>query len=425
MVLVIAGAGGASAWWATRQDPPEWFVCTLPPVPVADVDREVAYYVKRTERTRSGLDQAALAQAYLAKAQRAGEDEWFAHAEQSALESLRSLPVSNSAARVVLAEVAVAHHDFSRAIALATDALREDARCGGALALLVVCHLATGELERADDAARTLIKYFPSQRSWTLAAQVAAAHGQDDRALEHFTRAVRVDELGAPEQSAKTRATLARHLLHRGHLDLARRVCREALRLVPAHPNGLEVMAEIEARDGRLDEAERLALLAFRTWGHPELLLPTAEALARAGEVERATALWAEAERGLRAEVLAGCAHHGLLARLLLARGRGADLREALQLTTFEVSRRRDAKTLAVHVWALERTGRLEDARSVVVGALAQGTQDPELFVRAGIVEESFGSPELAATFYRRALAVDPGQPDALLALERERRTSM
>ncbi|NJM95680.1 MAG: hypothetical protein HC792_05785, partial [Acaryochloridaceae cyanobacterium CSU_5_19] len=101
--------------------------------------------------------------------------------------------------------------------------------------------------------------------------------------------------------------------------------------------------------------------------------------------------------------------HRRDLAKLLLARGRHADLPEALALIQAEVKIRRDSETLKTLAWALSRLERYGEAQTVLRDAISLGTQDASLFYQASLVEvAALSNQDQAKVYAQKALVIDP-----------------
>src|SRR5262249_43241924 len=137
---------------------------------------EIAFYQSRIARTpESGLDRAELAGAYLKMARVTGDLGWYLLAEDTARQSLVNLPVSNTAATLVLARVAEARHDFTTAIRLAGAAGPSEE----ALPIVVTSNLARGDVPGAARAAADFLATDPSLQAYALRALVEVARGRD------------------------------------------------------------------------------------------------------------------------------------------------------------------------------------------------------------------------------------------------------
>ncbi len=367
----------------------------------ADIGSEIAALEANVSRDpTAALDRAALASLYLKKAKAVNDPAAYGASHDMARKSLELLPHDNPGAKMTLAGIAEARHDFPEARRLACEVLKDRPGHPEALALLVTAGLGVGAWDEALRAAEELSDWLPTMGSWTLLALALEARGRDFEASHAFHAAISAEDLGESEGSAWARALLARHFMRRGRMAEARDLLNEALRIVPVHPKALGLLAELEARQGRTQAAERLYTRAFQKTRDPHFLIDLAVTLAGRGDAAGADARFAEAESLLRQEIAAGeFGHRGELTHMLLHRGRPEDLPEALVLANEEARRRRDLETLENLAWALSRAGRWLEARAVVREAIASGARRPELYSRAAEVERALGNSSRAGAF--------------------------
>lgn len=376
------------------------------------LEAEIAFYQERiSHHPGDGLDLAALAGAYLRMARATGNLSWFLLAEQAARRSLVNLPFHNDAATLIVARVAEARHDFAEAIRLAQQVGEKDE----ATSILVTSHLALGRADLARQAAEALVARTPGLGAWMLRGLVRAAQGDDEGAVADFTRAIAAEEAGELGGSAMARTYLGRLYARRGQPETARRLYTETLRFLPQYPPALIQLAELDARAGDYAAAERhLSQVVTITDASPTVfdhvvLRGLARLRLLRDDRAGAEAIWERAERRLRRDVTEGTfGHRRELARLLLERGRPADLPEALRLMEAEARARRDPETLDVLAWALMRAGRWDQARDAMREALRWGLRDAGLAYRAGIIEQGLGHRREARRYFDAARAADP-----------------
>ncbi|MEO0827411.1 MAG: tetratricopeptide repeat protein [Cyanobacteria bacterium J06642_9] len=363
------------------------------------LERSISFYQGRVQRNpEDGLDQAALASAYLKMVRATGNDSWYLLAEQSAQQSLTKLPFDNDGAVLVLARIAEAKHDFAEANRLA-----EQASGPEALAIIVTSKLAIGQVEAADAAANTLVDLNPSLGSLTLRALTRSARGDQDGALRDFQQAIAAEELSEPRGSAWTRTLLGRVYFQQGNSALASQLYREALQIVPDYPLAQLYLAELETRLGHYRTAQQYYLQV----NDPVALHGIARIQALQGKA--ADAPWETAETALRQHIDENAlGHRRDLAHLLLERGNTEDVPEAIALMQAEANNRRDAKTLDLLAWSLSRAGRWQEAQQIIQEALASGIQDAGIFYRAGVIETALNRASQANRYFRLAQEIDP-----------------
>ncbi len=331
--------------------------------------REIAFYQARVEQNPAdGLDLVALAGAYLSKARVTGENAWYTLAESAATRSLARLPVYNAGARLVLAEVASAHHDFPKSLEVIESLLKSEPRNASAISLRTSVELARGDLGLARRDADRLVLAMPNPANLTLRATTLEGLGDAAAARRDFERALRLEDADDVFTSARVRALFGRYWVRLGKTDLARGLLLESLRIAPNYPLAALYLANLELDAGHLGRAEELFTSLRGVQGSPSTydhaaLLGLARIRTRQGSPE-AVALWTQAITTLRLEVAHGAfGHRRELARALLERGQVADVEEAYTNAKLEAELRHDAETLEVLRLARQRCGDVASCR--------------------------------------------------------------
>ncbi len=316
--------------------------------------REIAFYQARVNaRPDDGLDLVALAGVYLSKARVTGENAWFVLAEQAAQRSLAALPVYNSGAHLVLAEVLQAKHDFVAALKIVAKVLQSEPRHAGALALRSSIYLARGDLDLALQDADTIGQNNPSLGVLVLRATILEAQGRLEQAEQSFLQALKLEDADDVFASARTRALFGRYWLRRGDLKTSQLLLEQSLQIAPKYPLALLQLAQLELQNENFSKAELLFGNLRGVQGSPSTydhaaLLGLAQ-VSTATQQKNAPALWQAAIAQLRLEVRQGAfGHQRDLAKALLERGQNRDLPEAYQNAQQELQIRHDSETKAV-----------------------------------------------------------------------------
>jgi tetratricopeptide (TPR) repeat protein len=395
-VSVGAAVGAALLWGQAFGGPSRVAPYRFRLLSTAAPEAELAVLRERLEKTPdSALDLAALASVQLRLRR-------YDDAEKSARRSLELLPVYNGGAKLALAGVLQARHDFAGAARLAEDVLREQPRDPAAADLRITLSLALGRVDEAVRRADDLADRLPTTGPLTQRALALEAAGRDGEALHDYERAIALEDVGEADRSSRARAMLARFHLRRGRVGLARDLLVEAVRIHSHNAAALALLGDVELLRGARDEAVRRYEEAFHaSGGDPAYVVKVARA-------KKDAALLARAESTLRDRVAKGPGgHRRTLAELLLL-DRGA-AGEALGLLLEEAETRRDAETLGLLSEALLRSGRARDARAVVREALATGVRSAPLYARAASVERQLGNAARAELYDR--LAREAGAP--------------
>ena len=92
----------------------------------------------------------------------------------------------------------------------------------------------------------------------------------------------------------------------------------------------------------------------------------------------------------------------------LLDHGAKADVNRVLAKTRVEMKTRHDVYGYDLFAWALYKQGHYAAAHDAMVHALAQHTEDAQLYYHAGMIERAVGNTTLARTYLDQALALNP-----------------
>lgn len=424
-LFAAATTGAWVAWRATSSGLP-----SVPPYrhgtssSAASFEAQKAFYRERLRKNPSGyLDLVQLAGLLLDEARATGETRLYDEAESLARRSLDNFSSDNPGARLVLAEVAEARHDFLGAIRLAREALEKDPTSQFALSTLATSHLALGDVVRASEYADRLLDLRPTIGAYTIHALVSLARGNEAEAIYDLERGIAVEDVGEAGASSKARALLGRHYLSRGEHRLAEAYLRAALAIQPHHSLALGLMGDLEAARGDSSRALSFYTEAFQRSGATVYLLERCNLLRSLGRTEEANRLWDQAERVIRKRMTDGrYGHPHELVRLMLDRGRPEDVSSAVRIAAREAASRRDPSTLLLLARAYAAAGRHGDAREAVRQALRTGWKDAGAYYQAGLAHYAAGDPGRAGFYLSRALELNPRHAGAAEALRRAHR---
>jgi tetratricopeptide (TPR) repeat protein len=385
--------------------PPKGTITTL-------LRAEIAFYEGRIARNpEAALDRSGLANAYLKEARTTGDLRWYLLAGQTARASLARLNVNNDGALLALARVAEARHDFPESMRLAGAAGPSEE----ALPIIVTSSLARGDVPTAGRAVTKLLATDPSLRAYALRALVEIAQGLDTEAEADYKRALAMEEPEEVASSAWVRSLYGRFLYQHGRFDEAHALFTDALGILPQYPLALTDLAVLELRQGRYEAAiDHLTRIVTVTRDAPNVydhvvLRGVAQARDLQGRHAEAARFWADAEVRLRQDATSGAyGHRRELARLLLTRGRDADVPEALRLMRQELAVRADPDTLDTMAWALSRAGRWDEAQRTMRRALRWGVRDARYFYRGASIAARLRDTEGTRAYMRLMRAIDP-----------------
>lgn len=235
----------------------------------------------------------------------------------------------------------------------------------------------------------------PGPQAYARAAQVRWITGDLEGAIEAMTLAARASDTRDPSSAAWFRSRLAQYEREAGHEDRAEAWIGSALALEPDHPSSLWTRGVARLAAGRAGEAIAPLARAVEVEPLPEYEWALAEALRAAGRAKDAAA--AEARLVERGE-----SEDPRTLALYLATTR-RDPARALRLAERELVSRQDVLTLDVMALALERVGRIDEARSYSERALARGTRSARLYLHAAEIARAAGDAAMEARMGREA----------------------
>jgi tetratricopeptide (TPR) repeat protein len=424
IVLVISTIGlissNPSSNHVTKQPNPEAYAFALNLPGTTDrkqsIQREIELHqTKLQQDPNSGMNLAALASGYWKMGKATGEVSWYLLAEQTANQSIAALPFENASAKLTLAQVAQARHDFKIARSIALDILKSKPNSDEARAVLVTCALATGDLAMAQSHVKVLVDQAQNLSTLTLQALLEEAQGKPT-AIETFKLAIETEEVGDVGPSALARVLLGRHFYRQGNLDRAESLYQEALRILPRYPLALMYQAALQTRRGQYTEADRTydqvisySQQSSNIYDHTIL---RGKAKIKQLKNEPYQDLLQQAEQLLRKDTNAGHSSGGFghrreLAQLLLDRNSTQNAAEALALMQDEIKVRQDAQTWSTLAIALSANDRLPEARKAIQSALKSGVQNPAFLMQAAQIEQKIGDQDRAKSYEAKAKLID------------------
>ena len=317
---------------------------------------------------RGGRDdlRPALAEAYLQRARETADPSYYAKAE-----TVLGTPRTEEAFATA-GELALARHDFKRALTLS-------ARAGAIGAPIRVDALVElGRLDAAERELQAMIDRRPNLAGYARVSYVRELRGDLPGAVEAMRLAVAAGGPAA-ENVASVNALLGELERRRGRRTAARRAVAQALALVPGH-------AAAELGLARLDhDTERLARLVERL-PLPEYVIALGEAELAAGKPAQRTFALVTAQRRLLA-----AAGVGTDVELAVFEADHGDPEQAVALARSGYAAAPSARAADALGWALTRAGKPIQGLRYAREALRHGAVDPLWLAHAGLAKEAAG----------------------------------
>lgn len=366
--------------------------------------------------------QLELVEAYLQRGRETEESSYHLKAEQTLLAALEMYP-ENLALLTAMGRVSLGMHQFEDAKVWGTRALERDNDSAVAHAVVADAQIELGEYEGALQHVQAMLDIDPDVNAYTRAAYLRELYGDVEGALAAHERSVEIMRpLGEPAASA--RSTLGDLYFQIGRAEDAKRMYTDALRIFPGHLGSREGLAQVLSSQGdsagALKEYEKL-IEARPDVGHlagaGDILAGMGDSEAAKGYYDRALAFVSQLE-GLdrflyTREIVMFYADHGL------------NTEEAVRLAKEELAIRKDIYGYDALAWALYNHGSYEEAAEMAGQSMRLGTQDPNLFYHAGLIEMALGDKAAASGHFERVIEINPQfqapgdhpSPDTLVVL--------
>jgi tetratricopeptide (TPR) repeat protein len=340
-----------------------------------------------------------LAQAYLQKVRESGDASYYSRAEGVLAKAPR-----NAERAVAEAQLALARHDFGRALALGMRARRLAPEVAAPYAVVVDALIELGRYDEAGRALQRWVDIKPNLSSYARVSYFRELHGDLAGAAAAMQAAISAGG-DVAENGAYVQTLLGNIEAQRGRLPAAEHAYRAALARFPGYVPATAGLARVEATRGRLERS-------IAAWRRVVARLPLPEYVVGLGETELAAGRRAAARRDL--------ALVGAEERLLRANGVDTDV----DLAVFEASHGRSGRAVALARrawaaapsvrsadalgWALTRAGRSEEGLAYARRALRLGTRDALFLFHAGVAAKRSGHRALARHWLAASLRDNP-----------------
>jgi tetratricopeptide (TPR) repeat protein len=252
-----------------------------------------------------------------------------------------------------------------------------------------------GRLKEAAVAYQKMVDLKPSPQGYIRAAHMRWLKGDLGGAIEIMRMAAGSSTPRDPESAAWTYARLALYELQAGNIKGAQQAVEQALSFQEHYPAALLARGRVLLARGKPADAIEPLRRAARNNPLPEYQWALAEALHDAGRADEARTVEAQlAQQG-------GATDPRTFALFLTSRGQQVET--AIRLAEKELTVRSDVFTLDTLAWSLAAAGKIEEARSSMERALAEGTKDARLFYHAGVIAASAGEKQKAREWLGKA----------------------
>jgi tetratricopeptide (TPR) repeat protein len=378
---------------------------SVPPQPLADVDRAIGVWSANLDRDPADFVAATqLAELYLGRARLTSDAGDLERAFDASVRALDAHP-DLAAARLLQAQVRLAQHDFEGARRQALAILADHPGLPHAIAALGDAELELGAYEAAAETYERLAAATSGPAVLARQARLESITGNLDRA-----RALAVEALAGVVDATDVAVTEVAwyHTLEgslafqAGDLDAAAAAYRAAVDAWPSSAAALAGLARVRAAAGESAQAIELYRRSIA-------VAPTLDAAAALGDLLAATGHADEANASF--DQVRALAALGLTDRqwALFLANHQEDPAQAVEVAAADLERRPDVYAHDAYAWALYAAGRFAEADAAMRQARAHDTEDAFLDYHAGMIAAALGEDGEARTLLAAALARNPG----------------
>jgi tetratricopeptide (TPR) repeat protein len=386
LVVVGVGFGKKTFWLASERSgakdsavqPAACRFVLAPPISVdTSIDQAIqqqqAVIMKGRSSDAAGFER--LGWLFVKKARLSFDAGFYKLAEQCAA-CLEARGASGPDTLLLRAHVLQSLHHFSAAEAVARELvkLRERPFDYGVLGDILIDQ---GKLHEGAAAYQKMVDLRPDLQSYARAAHVRWLTGDLDGAIELMQLATTAGSPNDPESAAWAFTRLSLYQLQRGATKQAMQSSEAALALQSDYAPAMLARGRILLAVNRPGDAVVELRRAVNLNPLPEYQWTLADALALTGDRNQA----AEIE----SQIVERSTEDPRMLSLFLAT-RQIDVERAVQLAQQELTNRGDVFTLDALAWALAAAGRSSEAQQYSNKALSQGTNDPRLYLHAGVI---------------------------------------
>jgi tetratricopeptide (TPR) repeat protein len=257
-----------------------------------------------------------------------------------------------------------------------------------------------GRLDEAAAAYQQMVDQRPDLQAYARIAHLRWLKGDLAGATAVMRLAANAASPNSPETAAWVNTRLALLQFQKGDLAQANATCGVALDYQPDYAPALLLRGRLLLARGETETAAVVLQHAVQLNPLPDYQWTFSEALRAAGRGAEA----AEVESALVRD--AATADPRTFALYLASRGQSPST--ALELAQEELNTRRDVFTHDALAWALAANGQIQQARSEMQLALAQGTKDARLFLHAGAIAARAGQKQEAKAWLDKLTPMEP-----------------
>jgi tetratricopeptide (TPR) repeat protein len=346
---------------------------------------------------------AALGLAYVAQARVSGDPSWYPMAQEALAESLRLNAEANVDALLGIGALALARHDFERALEHGRAAAELDPYGADAYGVVGDALVELGRYDEAFEAFQTMVDMRPDLASYARVSYARELLGDVPGAVDAMELAF--GAAGTPSDRAWTAYRLGELAFGSGDVRTAAGWYERGRHLDPTYASNLAGLAKVAWARGNTE-------LAIRRYEQVVARYPSAEFVIALGDLYRTAgrddlaASQGDVVRAMHDLAVANGVNVDL--ELALFDADHGDPVSALGAAEAEWERRHSVHVADALAWALYANGRYEKAAAYAERALELGTRDALFLFHAGMIRLELGDDAGARRALRDALEIDP-----------------
>lgn len=368
-------------------------------------EEDIAKYYALVQENPDTIDAyVLLGSAYVQHVRERGDPADYSRAEAAFAEALRRDP-DNVSALVGSGALALARHEFQKALEIGQRAVSIDPNHPGAYGVIADAQTELGMYEEAVESVQTMVDLRPDLASYSRVSYQRELRGQIDPAIEAMEAAYRAGGV-ATENTEYVRVLLGNLHFAKGDLATAEAIYEASLDTLPDFVWALSGLARVRAAEGQLDEAIDLYQRAVDRIPLPEFVIALGETQEAAGLPELAADTY-ELVEAIQALFEENGVNTDLDLALFIA-NHGDDPDAAVALARAAYEDQASIKAADALGWALFKANQLDEAERYAQEALRLGTRDGLFLYHAGMIAKARGDLDTAQARLSEAFEVNP-----------------
>ncbi len=369
----------------------------------SDADRQIQRansYIKALPSRYESYN--LLASAYMAKARESGDFTFNDKAEAAINKSLE-LVADNLDAVNLKAQLLVAYHQFSEALAVARRSQQAHPDRPNSYLALTDALIELGDYKSAIESAQTLMNLRPDSVAYARASHLRALHGDTEGAIEAMAQAIAAANDADAEAVAWYHVQLGNQLMSSGKPTKAEKHFDTALQKFADYHLALTAKAHTRAVAGDYEAAIAYYEKAQRRVPAPTTAIALGDLYTKLGRNEEARRQYEFAAFAEKSNTSPDAVVSQQMVMFFADRNERLD--ESLAFMQREREMRADIYTADALAWVLFKKGRLKEAKTASAEALRLRSRDARLHYHAGMIDFALGNKRTAAEHLRIALA--------------------